>query len=395
MSEAGQSVVLRPQGMSYRGTAVARLDGQAIFVGGALPGEQVVAQISRQHRDFLEAETVDVIEPSPARVSPRCAHFGLTGSCEWEFIAYEEQLRLKDEILRDQFRRVGHFREVETLPPVPSPREWGYRNHVHFAIDAYGNPVYLRRSSHIPVPIQECAVLDPSIDAALPHLQGRLRGLASVELRHGTNTGESLIAPSLESRHVELPSGQADYHEVLLGRRFQVSAGSFFQVNTGVAEELASLLLSDLELRGTDRLADLYAGVGTFACLLSPKVGAVVAIESSPAAVDDGRLNSGFLENVRYRKGDVSEVFPRIQPEPHIVVLDPPRSGCDRAVLRALVAASPRQIAYVSCDAATLARDARALTDGGYELGSVRVIDMFPQTYHIEALAILNRASAR
>jgi 23S rRNA (uracil1939-C5)-methyltransferase len=387
----GERIALRPHAMSYRGTAVARHGGQVVFVEGALPGESVIAEIERGRRDFLEAQTVEVVEPSPARVAPRCAHFGKAGSCEWEFIAYAEQLRLKAEILSDQLRRVGHFAEPPVLDAVPSPSAWAYRNHVHFAVDAAGNPVYLRRASHDPVPVDACAVLCPQIDAVLPLLQGRLRGLGSVELRYGMNTGEMLIAPSLDGRGIDLLSGQESYHEQLLGRSFRISAGSFFQVNTGAAELLAQLVLDALQLTGKERIADLYAGVGTFACLIAPHAEAVYAVESEAQAVEDGRLNSGFLENVRYRKGLVEQVLPGVEPAPDAVVLDPPRAGCDRRVIEALLDGKPQRIVYCSCDTATLARDLRLLVDGGYRLVSTRVIDMFPQTYHVESLSVLER----
>lgn len=391
MAAIGAQIRLQPTSMSYRGTAVARLNGRVVFVTGALPDEEIVAEIERERNDFLEARTTEVLTASPQRVQPCCAHFSVAGSCEWEFIAYTEQLKLKDQILREQFRRIGHFDEVPMLQPVPSPEEWGYRNHGRFVIDAAGNPCYLRRGSHTPVPIESCAVLQPWINAALPQLQRRLRGLAGVELRYGANTGESLIAPSLATRGVELVSGQSDYHEELLGRRFRISPGSFFQVNTGVTAALARLLIEELRLDGTERVADLYAGVGTFACLISPHAAAVLAVEAAPDAVEDGRLNSGFLENVRYRKGTVDAVLPQLSPAPDVVVLDPPRAGCERGVIRTLLAQAPRLIAYASCDPATLARDARLLVDGGYHLRSLRVVDMFPQTYHIESLALLTR----
>lgn len=391
MIEAHQHVALRPRAMSYRGTAVAHLEGQAVFISGALPDESVIAEIDRRRRDFIEAHVVEVAEASPHRVEPRCAHFGETGSCEWEFIAYPEQLRLKSEILGEQLRRVGHLSDSPLLPAVPSPLEWGYRNHVRFVVDADGRPSYLRRGSHTPVAIDSCAVVCPELDALLPGMQRRLQGLESVVLRFGVNTGELLVAPSLQGRDVDIPSGQQHYHEDLLGRRFQVSAGSFFQVNTSTAETLVGLLLEAADLSGRELVADLYAGVGTFACLLAPHAASIVAVESASDALEDGRLNSGFLPNVRYRKGLVEQVFPRLQPAPDVVVLDPPRSGCDRRAIAALIESAPRRILYCSCDTATLARDLRLLVDGGYRQVSSRVVDMFPQTYHIESLSVLER----
>jgi len=379
--------------MSYRGTAVARLNGQAVFVSGALPGEEVIAQVERCHRDYIEARVLDVLRPSPARVQPRCTHFGEAGSCEWEFIDYAEQVRLKDAILGDQLRRIGHFEAVPQRPAQPSPAVWGYRNHVRFAVDAAGDPCYLRRGSHIPVYVDDCAVLAPPINELLPRLAGRLSGLDSVELRCGMNTSELLIAPSLQRRGLEVESGQDCYHETLLGRSFRISADSFFQVNTPAAELLAGLLIDALALDGSELVADCYAGVGTFACLLSAGARAVLAIESETSAVEDGRLNAGFLENVRVRKGTVERILPGLAPQPDVAVLDPPRAGVAREVIGALTAGGTRRIGYCSCDPATLARDLRLLVDGGFELEAVQLVDMFPQTPHIEALAFLRRSS--
>jgi len=377
--------------MSYRGTAVARLNGQAVFVSGALPGEVVVAEVQRAHRDYLEARAVEVCTPSQARVQPRCTHFDEAGSCEWEFIEYAEQVRLKDAILSEQLRRVGHFEEVPQRPAQPSPVEWGYRNHARFAVDAAGDPCYLRRGSHVPVYIEGCAVLARPINELLPRLTGRLAGLQGLELRCGINTGELLIAPSLEGRGLDIESGQDCYHETLLGRSFRISAGSFFQVNTQVAALLANALIESLALDGSELVADCYAGVGTFACLLSPQAKAVLAIESETSAVEDGRLNAGFLENVRVRKGTVERILPGLTPQPNVAVLDPPRAGVEREVIGALTAGGTRRVAYCSCDPATLSRDLRLLVDGGFALESVQLLDMFPQTPHIEALALLRR----
>jgi 23S rRNA (uracil1939-C5)-methyltransferase len=376
--------------MSYRGTAVARLNGVVVFASGALPGESVLAEVERERRDFVEAHVIEVFEASPWRVAPRCDHFGQTGSCEWEFIAYEEQLRLKSSILTEQLRRIGGFAEVEPLPVVPSPRAWGYRNHARFSVDEAGRPAYLRRASHEPVAISSCATLLSEIDQLLPRLQGRLGGLESVELRWGERTGEYLIRPALVERGVEAESGQDSYHEALAGRRYRISAASFFQVNTEAAEELLRLVLEAAELGGDERIADLYAGVGTFACAMAPHAAKVTAIESSESACEDGRLNAGFLENVRYRRGLVEQVLPRLPP-PDIAILDPPRSGCDPRAIRSLVEQRPKRIIYCSCDTATLARDLRLLVQDGYRLLSTRVVDMFPQTYHIESLSILVR----
>src|SRR5438105_3378731 len=153
MTATGERVGLKMQAMSTSGSAVSRLGGQVVFVAGAMPGEEVIAEVERRHRNYLEARVVEVVSASPARVQPRCRHFGLAGSCEWEFIDYPEQVRLKTEILRDQLRRVGHFADAPMQPTDAAPVAWAYRNHVRFAVDSAGNPCYLRRASHVPVSV--------------------------------------------------------------------------------------------------------------------------------------------------------------------------------------------------------------------------------------------------
>ncbi|GAF95607.1 unnamed protein product, partial [marine sediment metagenome] len=185
--------------------------------------------------------------------------------------------------------------------------------------------------------------------------------------------------------------GQPCYEEELLGRRFRISAPSFFQVNTPQAENLFDVLRDHLQPRGTELVIDVYAGVGTFATLLAPLVGRVIAVEESAAAVKDAAVNITGLDNIEFLQGKAEEVLPQLEGVPDAAVLDPPRVGCHRRALAALLQLSPRRIIYVSCEPATLARDLKALCEGGYRLVAVQPVDMFPQTYHVECVANLVR----
>jgi len=230
--------------------------------------------------------------------------------------------------------------------------------------------------------------MHPGINSVLAALQGRCAGAYQVAVRYGVNTGEQLIHPRLS----QIESGQPYYEEELLGRRFRIASPSFFQVNTPQAERLVELLRDSLRPDGTELVIDIFAGVGTFAALLAPLVGKVIAIEEAAAAVKDAAVNITGLDNIEFLQGKAEEVLHQLDGVPDAAILDPPRLGCHRRALAALLQLSPRRIIYVSCEPATLARDLRVLCEGGYRLVAVQPVDMFPQTYHVECVATLMRS---
>lgn len=404
--------------VAFGGEALGRLDGKVVFVPYALPGEEVLLDLVEQRRDFARGEVARVLRRSEQRAAPPCPYFGRCGGCQWQHASYPAQLEIKRQIVVQQLARIGRFPDADDLvrPTIGMLSPWEYRNQVRFSFGRrFGELGFTRWRSHRLLRIDHCYLAHPRINGVLYQLQGRLAGerLHQVVVRVGANTGDLLIAPRLPIE--DPPSGQSHLEEELLGRRFRIAAPSFFQVNTrrerrplpaghrpgdwlpplpadglSMAELLALLVLDGVAPQGDELVIDAYAGVGTFGVLLAPRVRRVIAVEESPVAVQDARHNTRDLPNVEVRAGKAEDLLPQLDVRPDAVVLDPARVGCAPPVLAALIAARPRRIVYVSCDPATLARDLRVLGDGGFRLERVQPLDMFPQTYHVESVALLN-----
>lgn len=396
--------------MAHGGEAMGRHNGKVIFVPYAIPREEALVEIIEDKGSYARAQLVKILSPSPYRVEPPCPHFGpgKCGGCQWQHVAYQAQLEFKAAVVRDQLARLGRLPDVSVKPTIPSPSPWHYRNHVQFAASDDGRLGFIATDGRRVEPIQVCYLLHPLLDELFTALDVELPGLVRLSLRAGTGTGDQMIIfetqddepPALES---DLPVscvlllsngtpinliGNNYITELVAGRRFRISATSFFQVNTAVAEELIRLVGHYLAPAGNEVLLDAYCGVGTFALSLADKVGHVIGIEEAAGAVADARLNASDLTNVEFIEGKVETVLPQLDTRIDLAVLDPPRQGCKPEALTALIKLAPHRIVYVSCDPATLARDARTLAEGGYQLVEVQPVDMFPQTYHIESVAL-------
>ena len=388
-----ERVTVQLDDIAFEGGALAHDGPRIVFAEYGIPGETVSVELLRSRAGVAMGRVVEVLKSSPDRVDAPCPYFGACGGCQWQHITYPRQLTFKEHIVREQLRRIGRFINPPVSPAVAAENPWGYRNHLRFTAKRRGEVGFVQRGSHRFLRVDHCLIADDHVNDALPGLQGKCGGMHQLTFRVGVNTDEMLVHPDLKAIEPSIESGQRFYHEEILGRRFRISGASFFQTNTAQTERLVGLVRDGLDLGENETLVDAYAGVGTFAVILAPLVHRVVAIEESAAAVDDAMVNIAGMPNIQYYKGKVEELLPQISEPADVLILDPPRQGCDAKALEAVIQMAPNRIAYVSCDPSTLARDLRILVDGGFELREVTPVDMFPQTYHIECVATLRRSS--
>jgi 23S rRNA (uracil1939-C5)-methyltransferase len=412
----------------YGGAFLARIQGKAVFVPLTLPGEQASVRFIEEKQSYATAEADEILTRAPERTQPPCPYFGPCGGCQYQHADYSAQLRFKQAILRETLERAGVEtpREIEVLSNNP----WGYRNRIRIAFDGQGNPGYRARRSHQIIPISQCPISAPLlVEAALAFAQLTRElapGLRPSELALFCNHDETALLVSIFVQHkarialdqfaaalkeripsltgievaIEGRPGQpprtiAHWGETSLAYRaasakYRVDHGAFFQVNRWLVDRLTQRVTSN---RSGKLAWDLFAGVGLFARQLTGNFERVTAVESAPSATAALRHNltgttatastSSTLEFLRhYSKGD----------RPDLIVVDPPRTGLGSDTTALLNQIAAPAITYVSCDPATLARDLRALSAGGYVIQRLTLADLFPQTFHLETIVDLHLA---
>jgi len=382
------TVELLTERMVAGGDAIAREpSGRVVFVTGALPGERVRARLTEEKADFARAALVEVVAAADARRTPPCPYVSAgCGGCGWQHVTEHEQVRLKVAIVREALTRTGRLVNPRVVVgPALDPA--GFRTTLRLGVDAGGRAGFRARRSHDLVPIDDCMVAHPLLAELLDGR--RYPGASEVTLRCGARTGERLavVAPSAAAAHVVLPADvvtgpKARYHEEVAGQRFRVSARSFFQSRADGAEILVSLVRDAAgDLLGDGLLVDAYAGVGLFGATLRPG-GDLVAVESSASACADAR------RNLARRPATIVHVdVARWRPVPaSVVVADPARAGLGKLAAAVLAATGAPRIVLVSCDPVALARDARLLDGHGYGHVESVVVDLFPQSPHVEVV---------
>jgi 23S rRNA (uracil1939-C5)-methyltransferase len=425
------------------GQGVGRASGIVVFCFGPLPGERARVRIETVKQRYAVGEMLELLVESPERARPFCPVFGACGGCQLQHLAYDAQLRWKRDVVRNALLRIGGFPEVEVRETIGMSEPRAYRNKMAVVVDHRSTPPALgfyRQRSHEVVPIGACPIVAPQLDAGLAALveqrgdstiAAMLRGARHFVARVARATGQVVltvtssaaiadaqkIARSFRAklpavagvgnsygltsenailgRHYQLLDGEGEIEESIGGLRYRFSAASFFQINVEILERIFNLLEPWLKRPGN--IIDLYCGSGTFALYFARHGWNVTGIEENRHAIAEAEANARLnqlQERARFEAGRVEQMtgvprVARILDEADVVFLDPPRKGCEEVVLNAIAQARVRNVWYLSCDAATLARDLKFLVSNGYRLGVVQPFDMFPQTGHVETLVQL------
>ncbi|MCK9316725.1 MAG: class I SAM-dependent RNA methyltransferase [Verrucomicrobia bacterium] len=372
----GDELTLEVCDLAFGGEGVCRVENFVIFVPFTIPGEKITAQVTEVKRQYARAKLLKVLEVSPEREKPRCKYYGVCGGCQYQHIQYEAQLKYKHKQISDIFNRLGGFAESKILPVMPNPSPWNYRNRIMIRSQwnkhIQGLHIgFIEHDCGLVVDIEECAIVEPEINRLITHVRQNPppRGGLKVVLRKEPEN-------------------------------WQVGKDSFFQNNFHMLPGMIGALKDCLADSGVRYLYDIYCGVGFLGIELAAQVESFVGIEVDKQAINSARVNAerhGVTKG-EFVVGSAEEVLPeyinRYPAGESCVILDPPRRGCHPSILTLLREIRPRQILYVSCHPATLARDLKNLcAEGLYELRQIQPMDMFSQTQHVECAADLRLKS--
>lgn len=396
MAEARTKLELTVEKMVYGGEGLARVDGRVAFTRFVLPGERVAAEVESERGGVLRTRITALREPSAERVAPPCPYFARCGGCHYQHAPYPRQLEIKRGILLETLRRVGKFDPPDEVAVVAG-EPWGYRNRSQFHIQA-GRLGYLEAGSHKLCAIEECPISSPKINELILVLNRMLRDprwpkfVRSLEVF----TDESQVQLNvLETERPvarrffewcagEMPGlveGALDYHG------YRVSPQTFFQVNRFLVARLVEEAVADA---GGDTALDLYAGAGLFSVALARRFRTVTAVESGSSAIRDLQFNAERAGVQVYAEQNTADGHLQgLDAAPDFVLLDPPRAGMGKTVVRRLAELKPARVSVVACDPATLARDLTGLLASGYRIQRLSLVDLFPQTYHMETVVHL------
>jgi 23S rRNA (uracil1939-C5)-methyltransferase len=432
----GEQLEVEIESLAFGGRGVARADGLVVFVAGALPGDRVRAEITKAKKRFAEARTVELLEPGADRIADRCVHDGEPcPGAPWQGLSYERQLAQKTEQVDEALRRIGGLDGFELEEIEPAIEQWRYRNKLEYSFgERDGEPIlgfHARGRWDLIVDVEDCQLASERGNAArnavrewarlesVPPYDARERigVLRNLVVREGWRTGQ--IQTRLITSAARFPKPPVDLHTVIEGDsggtdgptgalgeerlreelfdlRLEMSHGAFFQTNTEMAERLYGVAAEFAGLSGSERVFDLYCGIGTIGLTMAKRAGEVWGLEIVPEAIADAERNAeqNKIENAHFMAGSArTGVRPLIEKagKPDVVVIDPPRAGLSQKIVRRVIECEAKRIVYVSCNPTTLAPNAAQLVEAGYALRRVKPVDMFPQTPHIECVALLEK----
>ncbi|BAY27296.1 RNA methyltransferase [Calothrix sp. NIES-2100] len=445
--QQGELIEVTIADLSDTGDGVGRYDDRVVFIPDTVPGDRVLVRLLHVKPKYAHGKLQQLLQPSPQRQSPSCIVADKCGGCQWQHIDYQFQLAAKRNQVIQALERIGGFQQPPVDPVLAAASSLGYRNKATYPLSKSSTGQvqigYYQKASHQLINLNQCPVQDSRLNPILAQVkqdiqqrgwqiydeqrhQGQIRHLG---LRIGRRTGEILLTlvvkdgnlPGIETqaqewlkRYPQLVgvslnrnpartnaifgketrciAGMPYLREKFAGLEFQVLPDTFFQVYTETAEALLEVIQSELNLQGYEVLVDAYCGIGTLTLPLAKQVRLATGLEVQPEAVQQAILNAqcNGINNVSFQTGAVEKLLPQMENVPDVVLLDPPRKGCDRSVIETLRQVKPSRIVYVSCKVSTLARDLQLLCqDGLYSLKRLQPADFFPQTAHVEAAAFL------
>lgn len=423
----GETMRCKITGISHNGEGVGRLDGKAVFIRGAIPGETVDCEPVHENRSLIRASLTEIMEPSPDRVAPKCPYYEKCEGCAYQHMNYGAQMVYKGQVIGQQLKRIGGWDGV-IQPMIESAQPEEYRNKVEWQLflnESGGASLgYMNLENRGPVQINHCLLLKEPISElsmALHQQAGLLfmMGVRRVGIRYSDYEKSLMlnlfsanpIPPSsilkplqaemekvaslnlISFKGIKTVKGNPFITEKVAGLEIKISALSFFQVNRLQAEKLFRLVADLAALQGGETVVDAYCGTGVMAMVLARQASKVIGIDNYPDAIEDARENcerNGFA-NCRFVSGNCEDALPGLQEKCDVLILDPPRSGCKPQVLKGVEQLNPTRIVYVSCNPATLARDLKILAVSGYLVKEVQPLDMFPQTWHVECVVVLEK----
>ena len=451
----GQEITVTIDNLDSEGRGIGRCDGWAVFIPETLPGEQVQARVTLVKKNFAVAALLSIGKASPDRVEPACPVYELCGGCQLQHLSYEGELQMKTQQVRDALKRIGHLDDVKVLPTLANVQPLYYRNKMQVPVaDGKGS---LRigcfaKGTHRVIDVEDCCIQRrennriaavarqwmtryhiPAYDedrrtGLVRHIMGRV-GVHTgeimvclvtaaeervphrkelVQMLQAAIPGLTSVVQNVNKRSTNVILGEKTYlvygketiQDKIGNLTFHISAQSFFQVNSEQVEVLYNKALEFADLRGTETVVDLYCGTGTITLFLAQKARLAVGIEIVPSAIRDAKKNAraNHLANAEFLLGDAAVEMPRLVKDglrPDVVVVDPPRAGCEARVLDAIARVRPEKVVYVSCNPATLARDLAYLKERGFAIAKVQPVDMFSRTHHVETVCLLSKLQTK